>query len=67
MATTARTGALDKLSQSGHQASASGAPLLSPLISLTDRLVHMAEFIYQMTKVRKAHGDKVVLDNVSLN
>ena len=27
----------------------------------------MAEFIYQMIKVRKAHGDKVVLDNVTLN
>ncbi|MFD9615314.1 ATP-binding cassette domain-containing protein, partial [Streptomyces sp. NPDC059083] len=27
----------------------------------------MAEFIYQMVKVRKAHGDKVVLDNVTLN
>ncbi|WP_232662326.1 energy-dependent translational throttle protein EttA [Pseudonocardia sp. TRM90224] len=27
----------------------------------------MAEFIYSMQKVRKAHGDKVILDNVSLN
>lgn len=27
----------------------------------------MADFIYQMIKVRKAHGDKVVLDNVTLN
>ncbi len=27
----------------------------------------MAEFIYQMRKVRKAHGDKVVLDDVTLN
>ncbi|WP_028478697.1 energy-dependent translational throttle protein EttA [Nocardia sp. CNY236] len=27
----------------------------------------MAEFIYQMKKVRKAHGDKVVLDDVTLN
>src|SRR3954447_25993299 len=27
----------------------------------------MAEFIYSMRKVRKAHGDKVILDNVSLN
>src|ERR671937_1953426 len=27
----------------------------------------MAEFIYTMRKVRKAHGDKVVLDNVTLN
>jgi len=27
----------------------------------------MAEFIYQMQKVRKAHGDKVILDEVTLN
>ncbi len=27
----------------------------------------MAEFIYSMLKVRKAHGDKVILDNVTLN
>src|ERR1700758_1408169 len=27
----------------------------------------MAEFIYQLRAVRKAHGDKVVLDNVTLN
>jgi ATP-binding cassette ChvD family protein len=28
---------------------------------------HVAEFIYSMQKVRKAHGDKVILDNVTLN
>ncbi|UVO12419.1 energy-dependent translational throttle protein EttA [Mycobacterium sp. SVM_VP21] len=27
----------------------------------------MAEFIYTMKKVRKAHGDKVILDDVTLN
>lgn len=27
----------------------------------------MAEFIYQMYKARKAHGDKLILDDVSLN
>ncbi|MBJ7465454.1 MAG: ATP-binding cassette domain-containing protein, partial [Mycolicibacterium sp.] len=27
----------------------------------------MAEFIYTMRKVRKAHGDKVILDDVFLN
>ena len=27
----------------------------------------MAEFIYTMYKTRKAHGDKVILDNVTLN
>src|SRR5487761_729814 len=27
----------------------------------------MPEFIYQMRAVRKAHGDKVILDNVFLN
>jgi len=26
----------------------------------------MPEFIYQMQAVRKAHGDKVILDNVKL-
>ena len=26
----------------------------------------MAEFIYSMTKARKAHGDKVILDDVTL-
>jgi len=27
----------------------------------------MAEYIYSMRKVRKAHGDKVILDDVNLN
>ena len=27
----------------------------------------MAEYIYSMYKARKAHGDKVILDDVSLN
>jgi len=27
----------------------------------------VAEFIYTMRKVRKAHGDKVILDDVTLN
>ncbi|MGI9000640.1 MAG: energy-dependent translational throttle protein EttA [Pseudonocardia sp.] len=27
----------------------------------------MAEFIYSMQKIRKAHGDKVILDDVTLN
>jgi ATP-binding cassette ChvD family protein len=30
------------------------------------RLEYMPEFIYQMRAVRKAHGDKVILDNVTL-
>src|SRR3954449_2337443 len=30
------------------------------------RLNSMAEFIYSMFKARKAHGDKVILDNVTL-
>src|SRR3954466_14034762 len=30
-------------------------------------IVDVAEFIYSMQKVRKAHGDKVILDNVTLN
>ena len=32
-----------------------------------NRLIYMAEFIYQLRGVRKAHGDKVVLDNVTLS
>jgi ATP-binding cassette ChvD family protein len=32
-----------------------------------NRLDFMAEFIYQLRGVRKAHGDKVVLDNVTLS
>src|SRR6478735_12768216 len=36
--------------------------------TLLERQHHgMAEFIYSMRKVRKAHGDKVILDDVSLN
>jgi ATP-binding cassette ChvD family protein len=30
-------------------------------------IVVVAEFIYSMQRVRKAHGDKVILDNVTLN
>ena len=30
-------------------------------------IVDVAEFIYTMQKVRKAHGDKVILDDVTLN
>src|SRR5882724_3145284 len=30
------------------------------------RICYMPEFIYQMRAVRKAHGDKVILDNVTL-
>src|SRR5918997_4496961 len=42
----------------------------SPSPSPRDRTVEaepVAEFIYSMYKARKAHGDKVILDNVSLN
>jgi ATP-binding cassette ChvD family protein len=34
--------------------------------SLFRRPEHMAEFIYQMIKARKAHGEKVILDDVTL-
>ncbi len=30
-------------------------------------LISMAEFVYQMYKARKAHGDKVILDDVTLS
>ncbi len=42
---------------------------MSPLTSthvLLNRLAYMAEFIYTLSKARKAHGDKVVLDDVTL-
>jgi len=32
-----------------------------------DNLTSMAEFIYTMTKARKAHGDKVILDDVTMS
>jgi len=32
-----------------------------------DNLTLMAEFIYTMTKARKAHGDKVILDDVTMS
>jgi ATP-binding cassette ChvD family protein len=32
-----------------------------------DTLARMAEFIYTLRRARKAHGDKVVLDNVTLS
>ena len=31
-----------------------------------DKVGAMAEFIYTMKKTRKAHGDKVILDDVTL-
>ena len=34
---------------------------------MTVRLVPMAEFIYTLSKARKAHGDKVILDDVTLS
>ncbi len=36
------------------------------LLILESGLLLMAEFIYQMIKARKAHGDKVILDDVTL-
>ena len=33
----------------------------------TRKATRMAEFIYQMYKARKAHGDKVILDDVTLS
>ena len=34
---------------------------------MVDNLARMAEFIYTMRKARKAHGDKVILDDVTLS
>ena len=34
---------------------------------MADSLTTMAEFIYTMTKARKAHGDKVILDDVTMS
>src|ERR1700761_1708718 len=41
--------------------------LAGPLPATIGRLRHMPEFIYSLRGVRKAHGDKVVLDNVTLS
>jgi ATPase subunit of ABC transporter with duplicated ATPase domains len=35
-------------------------------VILTDKVAPMAEFIYTMKKARKAHGEKVILDDVTL-
>src|SRR6202142_1579233 len=40
--------------------------VVGSLPATTDRLEDMPEFIYQMRHVRKAHGDKVILDEVTL-
>ncbi|HEY5855726.1 MAG TPA: ATP-binding cassette domain-containing protein, partial [Aldersonia sp.] len=42
-------------------------PTGRPRPTRTDRLVTMPEFIYTMKKVRKAHGDKVILDDVTMS
>src|SRR5690349_17760078 len=51
---SSRTRAAEPRRPSGHE---------SPRTTI----VVVAEFIYSMQRVRKAHGDKVVLDNVTLN
>jgi ATP-binding cassette ChvD family protein len=35
--------------------------------SLADSLLRMAEYIYTMTRARKAHNEKVILDDVSMS
>ena len=48
-------------------------PILFPIFSnsalsqLRKVELAMAEFIYQMYQARKAHGDKVILDDVTLS
>jgi len=37
-----------------------------PALAIASTIAAVAEFIYTMTKVRKAHGDKVILDEVTL-
>ena len=53
---------------------ASGEPTSAPILSAGNhqrlshvRLMLMAEFIYTLAKARKAHGDKVILDDVTLS
>jgi len=38
-----------------------------PMPAVLNRLGHMAEFIYTMVKARKAVGDKVILDDVTMS
>src|SRR5689334_4427571 len=49
----------------GSQAAEQRRP--SGLDSSGTTIVVVAEFIYSMQRVRKAHGDKVILDDVTLN
>ena len=53
---------------------ANGKPASDPILSAGNhlcfahvRLMFMAEFIYTLSKARKAHGDKVILDDVTLS
>src|SRR5204862_2613129 len=48
----------------GHSMSTARAGHIDDHSARTDRL---AQFIYTMHKVRKAHGDKVILDDVTLS
>src|SRR6185437_2033294 len=58
---TARAGSGTGGSQAAEQRRPSGHD------SSGTTIVVVAEFIYSMQRVRKAHGDKVILDNVTLN
>src|ERR1041384_858795 len=55
------------------QAARSGRPVSTPTMVREHHrdqrgiTTPMADFIYTMRKVRKAHGDKVILDDVTLN
>ncbi|GAA1958278.1 energy-dependent translational throttle protein EttA [Kitasatospora viridis] len=44
-----------------------GNPKVPDFTSTTPERSHVAEYIYTMRKVRKAHGDKVILDDVTLS
>jgi ATP-binding cassette ChvD family protein len=50
---------------SNERGRAAGRPRC-PALAATSTIAAVAEFIYTMKQVRKAHGDKVVLDGVTL-
>ena len=51
--------------RSTRSTSGRGPPVVAAT-AVTRRLGGMAEYVFTLRNVRKAHGDKVVLDNVTL-
>jgi len=63
--TTRKLGRIN-LSAADHTERALLRPVAKTQQAQQQQGINMAEFIYQMIKARKAHGDKVILDDVTL-